>query len=258
MPGDCVLLLPPSEGKAAGPGPGRRRGAFEAQLTDRRVEVRQALAGELAALTPSRAARLFNARGELLEWAIQRAASVVDGDAPTMAAWRRYTGVVWQHLEPAALGEGALRRCLIPSSLYGLNGALDPIVDYRLSMQAALGSLGRLSGFWRLPVTRAICRAARGRVVVDLLPKEYAAAVDFGLVESAADVFRVSFVSADGAAAIGHGAKAVKGRLAAHLLLEGLEAAPGFRWEGWRARRTAEGLVVSAPSGAHGPRGARR
>ena len=95
-------------------------------------------------------------------------------------------------------------------------------------------------------------------MVVDLLPKEYAAAVDFAQLACSAGVLRVRFVSADGAAAIGHGAKAVKGRLAAHLLVEGLEAAPGFRWEGWRARRTAEGLVVSAPSGAHGPRGARR
>jgi cytoplasmic iron level regulating protein YaaA (DUF328/UPF0246 family) len=258
MSGECVLLLPPSEGKAAGPGRGRRTGAFEAQLADRRAEVLGALATELSNLSPARAARLFNARGELLEAAVARAAAIVAGEAPTMAAWRRYTGVVWQHLEPSARGEDQLRRCFVPSSLYGLSSALDPIADYRLSMSVALGSLGRLSGFWREAVTASLLRAARGREIVDLLPKDYAAAVDFAQLESRLAVLRVRFVSADGKAAIGHGAKAVKGRLAAHLLTEGLEAAAGFCWEGWRARRTPTGLIVTAPSAAHGDVGARQ
>ena len=51
-------------------------------------------------------------------------------------------------------------RILVPSALYGVTTAEDQIVDYRLTMHAALPGLGNLARYWRQPLTEAL-RALR-------------------------------------------------------------------------------------------------
>jgi len=69
-----------------------------------------------------------------------------------------------------------------------------------------------------------VATAVEGRVVVDLLPQEHAAALDLAVVaEGAHELVRVRFVERSGKVA-GHDAKAAKGLLARHLLLS--RAAP--------------------------------
>ena len=166
-----------------------------------------------------------------------------------MPAWRRYSGVVWGHLEPESLHDADRRRLVIPSALYGVNLGTDTIADHRLSFEASVPHLGNLAAFWRSPVTAAVARAARGRVVVDLLPGEHAAAIDHGALRAAVPVCRVRFLAADGAKPIGHGAKAAKGKLARWLLDEGLEGATAFAWDGWQVTWRGPDLeVVAAPS----------
>ena len=49
---------------------------------------------------------VLGVRGELLERALAATARLVEGSAPVLPAWRRYSGVVWGGLEPATLRPG--------------------------------------------------------------------------------------------------------------------------------------------------------
>ena len=247
MPRPPLLLVPPSEGKATG----GRRPARPDSFADDLAVPRAAVAAELGRVlrrgpAASRSA-VLGVRGDLLDRALAATAAVLDGTAPVLPAWQRYTGVVWAALAPATLGAADRRRVLVPSGLYGLTTAADPVADYRLKMLVGLGRLGRLSSFWRPELTAALASRARGRVVVDLLPAEHAAAFDLGALSGATRVVRVRFVSADGRRAVGHEAKTVKGRLARTVLEDGLGAGAAFVSEGWRAALDGDVLTVTAP-----------
>ena len=174
--------------------------------------------------------------------------SMLEGTAPVLPAWRRYSGVVWAALEPATMTPADRRRVLVPSGLYGMTTAADPVADYRLKLLVSLGRLGRLSTFWRPAATAALARRARGRVVFDLLPAEHGLALDLNGLDPSTRVVRVRFVSADGRRAVGHDAKAAKGRLARVLVNGGLDAVNGFAFEGWRASFADDLVTVLAPN----------
>jgi len=238
------LLLPPSEGKAAGGRAKRLPDRFSEALFSERSAVRAALVEVLATSGPDRMSKLFRVRGELLDRGVQATRALLDGSALLMPAWRRYTGVVWDALQPATLTRATRVRILVPSALYGVTTAEDQIVDYRLTMHAALPGLGNLARYWRRPLTEAL-RAATGRVkVVSLLPVEHAAAVGLGELRN---VINVSFVSADGKRAVGHEAKAAKGHFARHLIDHGVEAGADFDHEGWSVRIGELGFTVVSP-----------
>jgi len=203
-----LVLLPPSEGKATG----GRRGSWEPDagrfgaLAERRRQVIDALAS-----LGGGDERLLGVGGEHLLRA-QSANSTLLG-APTLPAWRRYTGVVWEHLDPATLEPVHRRRIVVVSGLLGLVRGDDPIPDYRLRMAASLAPLGRLSSWWRNELSTALDRAARRSFVIDLLPKEHRAAWRPTNVRGV----RVELIDRSGKPG-GHFAKAAKGRLAGALL----------------------------------------
>ncbi len=238
------LLLPPSEGKAPGGTFRRRRGSFP-QLLSKRAAVAEALADACADV--GQASKLLGARGDLLDRALEALTDLVEGTAPTMPAWRRYTGTVWQHLDPATLPDEARARLLVPSALMGITTGTDPVPDHRLRFSASLPGIGRLDRWWRNELTDALIDHLAGGLVVDLLPNEHAAALDWTRLAAAVPVVRVQFVSADGARAAGHAAKAAKGRFARAISTRGLEGARRFRWQGWHAQRRGDGIVVFAP-----------
>ena len=235
-----IVLLPPSEGKAEG---GRRlwrpdSGAF-AELGDRRTVVAEAVVARLGERK-----RLFGTEGPLAERAADAALALADGTARALPAWQRFTGVVWEHLDPATLPGASRRRIVVPSALLGLVRGDDPVPDFRLKFSVALDGLGRLDRWWR-PMLTEVLGGTRGPIV-DLLPNEHAAALDltgFGRRR----VVRVEFVTAGGSGAAGHAAKAAKGVLARTILLGGLDAVPGFSWGGWQAAPVGRGFVVRAP-----------
>ncbi len=242
------LLVPPSEGKAPG---GRGRtvvDAFGSDLGTHRSAVLEALRSRMTRISRARAEKLLGARGALLDSSLAAMEALMDGDTPLMPAWRRYTGVVWGHLEPTTLTDAQRRRLLIPSSIYGITTGVDSIADYRLKMSVGLVGVGNLATYWREPVTDVLEKAAHGRVVVDLLPKEHSRAVDLDRLRSSVEVVRVRFISANGSRAVGHAAKAVKGRLARVILEEGLDQITAFEWEGWRVRWAGSDLAVIAPA----------
>lgn len=195
---------------------------------------------------PAELSRVLGARGPLLERALS-SARALDGDPPLLAAWRRYQGVVWTHLEPATLPSALRRRVLVPSGLYGLVAAEDPIADYRLAMNVALAPLPSLAQYWRPSVTQLLDVHAGRSTIVSLLPSEHAASIDFAALGERRRVVHVRFVTADERRAVGHDAKAVKGVVARRLLTEGLEATGGMSWRGWVVRREESELVVRAP-----------
>ena len=234
-----ILLLPPSEGKANDTIDGDFRddlgdpwapvsGAFKV-LGDSRQHVVEALAA-----VDGGDQKLLGVKGDRLDRA-RRANSELVG-APTLPAWKRYTGVVWDHLDPASLAAADRRRIVVVSGLSGLVRGDDPVPDYRLKMGANLAPLGKLSTWWRTDVTDQLAKLARGRtakqqrVLVDLLPNEHRAAWAPADDER---VVGVDLVDPSGKPG-GHFAKAAKGELARALLTEGWAAL-----DGWEPRLSA-------------------
>ncbi len=194
------------------------------------------MAGALAAAMadPEGTARLLGVGGRRLERA--RTANLELVGSATLPASRRYTGVVWEHLDPASIKrpKGSV---LVVSGLLGLVDINDPVPDYRLKMGVRLPDLGVLARWWK-PLLSSVLHATLAEAdVLDLLPGEHAAAWD-----PVAHRWCVRFESGSRAGtAIGHDAKAVKGLLARHVL-----CSPGplparlrsFETPGWRYDRT--------------------
>lgn len=210
-----AILLPPSEGKAEGGRTPRWKvgsGSFGSALRRPRSEV-------VAALTAAKGgdAKLLGVNGKHLARA-QEANRGLEG-ALTLPACERYTGVVWEHLSPNTLSAAARSRAadsvVVVSGLLGLVGFDDPVPDYRVKMGASLKPMGKLSTWWREPLSKALNEWAEGRVVIDLLPNEHRAAWIPG--DAMREHLVVTFVEKSGKVA-GHDAKAAKGMLARHLL----------------------------------------
>jgi cytoplasmic iron level regulating protein YaaA (DUF328/UPF0246 family) len=210
-----AILLPPSEGKAAGgrgAGWDPAGGRFGPALADQRRLVADALAA-----AGGGDQRLLGVGGDALERARRANAGLIG--ARTLPAGRRFTGVVWDHLDLASLGTGPRRRAtgavIVVSAVAGLVGPADPLPDHRLKLSVSLPPLGNLARFWRGPLSATLNDHLAGRLVVDLLPNEHAAA----WVPDPAryDHRRVALVD-DRGRVVGHDAKAAKGLLARALL----------------------------------------
>jgi len=214
---DFLLLLPPSEGKSEAGDKSRpwtpRSGAFGAALESFRAQIVIQLRKEKGG-----AQKLLGVSGAHLTRAQSCNMQLVD--APCLPAWQRYTGVVWDHLDLASLAatqrNAFIKRIIVPSGLLGLVRADDQIPDYRLKMGARLAPFGTMSKFWNEAITDALVAVVKKKVVVDLLPNEHRAAINWNLLDN---VVRVDLVSHSGAVVGGHNAKAAKGLLARHLLV---------------------------------------
>lgn len=211
-----VVLLPPSEGKASGGNPRSawrpESGVFGKALGDFRGDVAVALKKAKGGNE-----KLLGVKGAHLAHAMAQNRSLVG--SPTLPAWQRYTGVVWDHLDPgslpAATRQAVLSRIFVPSGLAGLVRADDPLPDYRLKMGARLAPFGTMSNWWRDDLTDAFVDVVSSTLVVDLLPQEHKAAFEWSRFDS---VVHVDLVAKNGGAVGGHNAKAAKGLLARHLL----------------------------------------
>ena len=214
---DYLLLLPPSEGKAEAGNQSRpwapRLGAFGAVLETSRTQIVTQLRKDKGGTQ-----KLLGVNGGHLARAQSCNMQLIN--APCLPAWQRYTGVVWDHLDLASLTTAQrnafVKRIIVPSGLLGLVRADDPIPDYRLKMGARLAPFGTMSQFWNEAITDALIATAKKRTVIDLLPNEHKAAINWDLI---ANVVRVDLVSHSGAVVGGHNAKAAKGLLARHLLV---------------------------------------
>ena len=166
-----LVLLPPSEGKAAG---GRGAPLDLARLSHPALTpVRERLVAAL------QQAALDDPAG--LQSALGCPAGEVSKDAlltssPTLPALRRYTGVVYEALSYRTLSPAGRRRAngalRVASALFGLLSPRDPVPAYRLSAGTSLPGVGSLAAAWR-PVLEP--ELAAHRLVVDLRSGPYAA-----------------------------------------------------------------------------------
>lgn len=239
-----LILLPPSEAKTPGGTSRSSKDRFADELGTSRMIVRAALSEALDRLSGADLGKLLRVRGALFERAQSAMCRIVDEDAPVMPAWRRYSGVVWEHLDPSTISASARSRILVPSALYGINSAEDAIADYRLTMHSTLSRIGNLARFWRPELTELLCSVRGNPTIVSLLPAEHARSIDMSQL---GNVVQVQFVQPDGQGAAGHHAKAAKGRFARHLVDNGLCKAAHFQFEGWKITRSTEGFVLRAP-----------
>lgn len=230
MPPDApLILLPPSERKSTGGtgapwAPGR---GVAPELDARRGEV---MAGLVTAMRGSRAAR-----GKLLGVKDVALAAATEVDravrtSPTVPAIERYTGVLYDALDPRSLPASHRRRLdaqvRIFSGLWGVVGPSDPIPDYKLKMGASLARTGKLSTWWRPAVTEALAPEVAGRTVWDLLPNEHRAAwaPDLDGAPSPAKIVSVRFADVvrrggrTELVTVAHWNKLLKGALVRHLV----------------------------------------
>ena len=219
-----LILLPPSEGKAA---PRRGKpldlpGLSSAGLTAARTRVLDALV-DLCGGDPDVAARVLAVPRSQLDLVDLNARAA---SAPTARADAVYTGVLYDALGFATLTPGARRRATsriaITSSLFGLLRPGDRVPAYRLSGDATLPGLGPVAGVWREALGPAVADALGTGLLVDLRSTTYAA-----FWRPPADLAgRVATVrvlhEVDGRRqVVSHFNKATKGRLVRALLEDG-------------------------------------
>jgi cytoplasmic iron level regulating protein YaaA (DUF328/UPF0246 family) len=172
-----LILLPPSEGKAAP----RRRGRpvdlaslSLPDLSDTRAAVRDALVA--ASARPDALAVL--GVGESLRREVGR--NMLLPRLPAAGALEVYTGVLYEALDHRTLSPAARRlaaRVLrVQSALWGPVGPGDRIAPYRLSMGTNLPGLGPLARLWRAVLEEPMATLAGDEVVVDCRSAGYAAA----------------------------------------------------------------------------------
>ena len=237
-----LILLPPSEGKASGGhGPPWAPGSMAIDLDADRERVLRALATAMRRSEAERG-RLLGVKGEALAGAT--AANRDVREAPTMPAIERYTGVLYDAIDPRSMSAMHRRRLdasvVIVSGLWGLVTPRDPIPDYKLKMGVRLGRLGRLSTWWRTDLSVRLAAVSSGRAIWNLLPNEHAAA---WRAPDGVHQWSVRFLEPgrDGSlTAVSHWNKLLKGALVRFLVanpaagpdeLAGWEHPMGFRYD---------------------------
>lgn len=227
-----LVLLPPSEGKAAG---GRGRPVDLGALSLPELSsARETVLEELVALCASDEDKAREVLGlsEGLRGEVARNAGL--RSAPARPAGEVYTGVLYDALGLATLSPAAKRRAarslLVFSGLWGALGIKDRIPAYRCAGGVRLPGPGALSAYWREPLASALPRAAGSGPVLDLRSTPYAQMwkPKGELAERTVTVRVLQSTLVDGVekrSVVSHFNKATKGRIV-RALLEG-DAWPG-------------------------------
>ncbi|MFG2622383.1 peroxide stress protein YaaA [Streptomyces sp. NPDC048507] len=254
-----LVLLPPSEGKAAGgSGAPLEPGSLSLPgLAGARAAVLEELV-ELCSGDELKAREVLGLsdglRGEVAKNAALR-------DAVARPAGEVYTGVLYDALGlaglPAPARALAERSLLVFSGLWGAVRITDRIPSYRCSMGVKLPGLGALGAYWRTPMASVMPQAAGDGLVLDLRSSAYASAwKPKGELAGRTATVRVLHAQVvDGVekrSVVSHFNKATKGRLVRDLLLAG--AVPGSPAELLTALRdlgyTVESEAPAKPSKA--------
>ncbi|GGX12129.1 peroxide stress protein YaaA [Streptomyces chryseus] len=228
-----LVLLPPSEGKAAGGSgaPLKPESLSLPELAGARAAVLDELVDLCAA--DEEKARVVLGLSEGLRGEVAK--NVGLRTAGARPAGEIYTGVLYEALDLAGLDAAARERArqslLVFSGLWGAVGIGDRIPSYRCAMGVKLPGLGALGAYWREPMAAAMPVAAGDGLVLDLRSSAYAAAwKPKGDVAGRTATVRVlhARVDADGVekrSVVSHFNKATKGRIVRDLLVAGADPA---------------------------------
>lgn len=172
-----LILLPPSEGKAA---PARRGRPIDLdalsapELTGARTKVLDALL-EVSA-RPDAAELLGLSAGQASDLELNRRLT----ELPARPAGTVYTGVLYDALDLAGLSARGRRRAKairVQSALWGPIGVADRIPPYRLSIGTKLPAIGGLASFWRRELAGgALDAEAAEELIIDCRSSGYATA----------------------------------------------------------------------------------
>ncbi|MGI9196755.1 MAG: YaaA family protein [Candidatus Nanopelagicales bacterium] len=218
-----LILLPPSEGKAA---PSKGRPLRMSTLAFSTLSpTREAIAAALMRLCdgPAATARTVLGISTRQDDELQRNRDLLT--TPAAPAGEIYTGVLYDALDLASLPARARTRAAadiaIASALFGLLKVTDPIPAYRLSADTTLPRVGPLAATWRPVLGPTIVEAAGTGIVLDLRSSAYVALgpVPVELGERTA-VARVLQERGGTRSVVSHHNKATKGRLVRSLLAE--------------------------------------
>lgn len=240
-----LVLLPPSETKRAG-GAGSPLDIDALALPQLAAERRAAVTALVAlSADPDAAARVLKlSERRFGEIAVNAALET----SPTMPAVDRYTGVLFDALDPATL-DGAAREwlgahVLIQSAPFGPVGALDPIPAYRLAAGTALPGIPALPRHWAAAGTAAL-GATGAAFMLDLRSEAYVALAPIpGTVPSA--FVRVVTADGDGTVrALNHFNKHAKGELVRALARSAPTIHSREHFVGWAA---SHGWTVREPA----------
>jgi cytoplasmic iron level regulating protein YaaA (DUF328/UPF0246 family) len=214
-----LILLPPSEGKAA-PTSGAPLD-LDALAYRELTPVRERVLAALVKLSSGRPARALAALGLSAGQTGELERNAALRSAPAAPAAEVYTGVLYERLRLPELPDAARARVLIASALWGVVRPDDRIPAYRLSMAASLPRLGGLAARWRPALRKAL---PDDGLVVDLRSGPYAAAWTPRSAEVVA--VRAFTEHAGRRTAVSHMVKATRGDVA-RLLLEAPEPPGG-------------------------------
>jgi cytoplasmic iron level regulating protein YaaA (DUF328/UPF0246 family) len=173
-----LILLPPSEGKAAAPRTGRPvdlAALSLAALNPTRERVLDAVTALCAQPDPA-PARSALGLGPTQDDDLRRNARL--RVAATLPAARLYTGVLYEALDLASLDPAARRLAqrwiLVFSGLWGALRLTDRVPSYRCPVGAVLPGVGGLTSVWRAAMPAAFAEAGSGPIL-DLRSGAYAA-----------------------------------------------------------------------------------
>ncbi|MFC6062177.1 YaaA family protein [Streptomyces ochraceiscleroticus] len=244
-----LVLLPPSEGKAAGQA-GEPLDVAALSLPGL-AAARETVLTELVELCAADAGKAQEVLGlsEGLKGEVAKNAALRTAGA--RPAGEIYTGVLYDALGLATLDTEARalaeRSLLVFSGLWGAVGIADRIPSYRCSMGVKLPALGALGAYWRGPMAEVMPEAASegaarsasgkggggrraGGLVLDLRSAAYATAwkPKGEVAERTATVRVLQSKIVNGVekrSVVSHFNKATKGRMVRDLLSAGLEPA---------------------------------
>lgn len=173
-----LVLLPPSEGKAAAPRRGKPLDLDSLswpELTSPRSQVLTSL-DQLAQGDPAQA-RAALGLSERMEAELERDRRL--RTSPTLTAAALYTGVLYDALDLAGLTPPARRwagrHVVVLSALFGALRLGDRVPTYRLAACTRLPGIGPLVPFWRQHLDAVLAPAAGRGLIVDLRSTDYAA-----------------------------------------------------------------------------------
>jgi cytoplasmic iron level regulating protein YaaA (DUF328/UPF0246 family) len=219
-----LILLPPSEGKAAS-GSGKPLDLDALSLPALRAARGQVI-DALVALCSADPAQAADVLGLSPGLAAETARNAALHTAPALPAAKLYTGVLYDALGLADLRAAARTRArrslLIFSGLWGALRVDDRVPPYRCAMGVRLPGVGLLSTHWREAMAQALPEAAGRGLVLDLRSSMYTPAwAPRGDVAARTATVRVLHERAGARTVVSHFNKATKGRLVRDLLADG-------------------------------------
>ena len=155
--------------------------AMEPAGLPRFIDDAQELLDWMRARTPAELKALWDCNDAIASQNLERVATM-DLRRGLTPAGLAYDGIQYQYMAPAVFEEGMFdyvrEHLRILSGFYGVLGAMDGVVPYRLEMQAkaAVGGAHDLYGFWGPRIHDAVVEG--DPVVVNLASKEYSKCVE--------------------------------------------------------------------------------